>query len=168
MSGNDPFNLVYDKLWTLVERNQELQNYIKIGNRIKFDENVVNKSEISDADLPELALLVSGLTDFGSTSSSYIVKKNYTFSLAVGDYRIAIFNRISFELFRALADYQCELCSLSWCNCNFVDNAKLLNAEESILEDTQRAISGWIGIWTFEVTMVFNQSILKIKLPPIG
>lgn len=159
----DPFNLVYDKLWSLVERNEELKALIKVGNRIKFDTNVATKGELSDADLPELALLVGGFFDYQTTSTSRSIKRNYSFSIATGEYKIASFNKITFELFRCLVDYECELCALTWCNCNFVDaSTKLVGAEESILEDADKQISGWISVWTFEVVMVFQLSMLKI------
>lgn len=168
MTGIDPFNLVYDKLWSLVERNQELKSLIKQGNRIKFDGLTNQKYEISDADLPELALLVNGFNNFDTTSTSRSIKRNFSFSIATGEYKIQSFNKITFELFRSLIDYECELCALTWCECNFVDSARLIGADESILEDSERQISGWIGIWTFEVTMIFQHSMLKIKNPPIG
>lgn len=168
MSGLDPFNLVYDKLWSLVERNQELKSLVKVGNRIKFDNDVSTKSELSDADLPELALLVGGCSTFPRNSTARGVTRNYIYSIATGDYKIQIYNKIAFELFRSIIDFECELCPLQWCNCAFVQNAKLIGAEETILDDSEKGISGWIGLWTCEVEMLFPLNTLTIKNPAVG
>lgn len=162
----DPFSLVYDALWVMVERNDKLAKFIAKGNRIKFDEDSDVDPAITDADTPNLMLLSGGGT-FGEqdNSSQRSVTRIYTWVLTTGDFRLnPVFNAISWELYRSMIDYACVLCSLQWCNCNFIQNCRIVSADDGTLAQTlQENVPGWSTIWSIEVDMLFNYELLKIK-----
>jgi len=161
----DPFSQVYNALWKLVERNQRLSRYIPAGNRIKYEEAFEQKTQISDADTPELALLSGGGT-FGDrdTNTGRTCSRDYIWALTTGNLQLnKLFNPIQFELFRSLSDWQCVLCELQWCNCRFVHNLHIVSAEDgTLMADLNRNIPGWSSLWTVRIEFQFSFANLKI------
>ncbi len=162
---SNPFSLVYDAFWTMIERNDVLMEYFPEANRIKWSEYDSKKENISHGDLPEISLLAAGIQPGerdNNTARSCI--REYTLAITTGDSHIAQFDRIEFELYRSLIDYHCVLCSLTWCNCNFVTDAKFINTEEgTMMRDQSRGIVGWSAIWTYHVHFVFPYASLKLS-----
>ncbi len=162
----DPFSLVYTALWRMVERNQTLLRYIPVGNRVKFDENSDAKAIIESGDTPELKLLTGGGTFQGEDNKDRTtINRNYIWAVTTGDFRLnENFNRICFELYRSMIDWECTLCQLEWCGCKFVDNFRLTDAEDgTLLQDLNRGIPGWSTLWNCEVKFTFVKSHLRIR-----
>lgn len=171
-TARDPFSLVYNGLWALVERNQDLKKYIPAGNRINFAEELAYKEEVVQADLPELALLLAGGSPGTKDSSDgRSITKRFVWALTTGQYQVnPAYHRIAFELWRSMVDYACVLCALSWCNCNFVTDCRMIDIEEGTLSDFLErniTIHGWSGLWGVEVDMQFPLESLKIKNPAV-
>lgn len=160
----DPFSLVYNGLWDLVERNPKLKDYVKSGNRIKYKKENEEKPSISDADTPELALMIGGGVPTSGNSTESGIVKVYVWGITTGTMELVDYNKISFELFRSLIDWCCVLSKLSWCNCpGFVKRMNIVSLEEgSDMIDLNRTIHGWSALWNCEVEMAFPTSILKI------
>lgn len=164
--NNDPFSMVYAALWQLVERNQQLQDVLKEANQIKFDENNSPKANVSDADLPEMSLLCGGGSFTGRIDTTNTkVTKEYIWAITTGTYRVnEVYNRLSWELFRSLSDWQCVLCELQWCGCNFVKDLRLTTAEEgTLMQELNRGVAGWAALWNCEVDFVIPLKKLKIQ-----
>lgn len=161
----DPFSMVYNALWDMVERNQAILDMIPIANRIKFDEQSSQKDQISDADTPELTL-ISGGGSFGgkNNSSQTSVLRRYVWGITTGDFRInPVYNRLTFELFRCMTDWQCVLCNLTWCDCRFVSDFRLTESEEgTIMQDLDKGIPGWSALWSCEVDFLFTTKLLLL------
>lgn len=163
----DPFSMVYNALWEMVERNKNLATYIPVGNRIKYDDVAAIRASNEDADTPELALL-SGGGSFGDTdnSSQRSCVREYIWALTSGDLKLnTIFNPIQWELFRSMNDWECVLCSLTWCNCAFVSNCRIISAEDSsINHELERDILGWTSLWNMQVDFQFPKASLKLTM----
>lgn len=162
----DPFTLVYNGLWLMAERNIALTALIPPGNRIKYQKDSPPKSAIANADTPELALLSSGATYFPQNNSSNMtIDKRYAWLVTSGDFLLREkFNPITFELFRAMIDWESTLCPLEWESCTFVTNFKILDGDEGINQnDAQdRSILGWSSLLTVEVRFALPTSRLRI------
>lgn len=164
---SDPFTLVYNALWVMAERNTELTSLIPLKNRIKFDASNPPKMQIAESDTPELALTASGAS-FGvqNNNSNYTLDRRYDWIVTSGDYRInPKFNAISFELMRAMVDYESTLCALTWEDCNFVNRCNLTDADEGIeynRSKQNRNLFGWSGVITVEIRFVLPYSKLRI------
>lgn len=163
--GNDPFSLAYNGQWKLIERNYKLQELLPVGNRIKFDKPNPRKDEVSHGDLPELQLIPSGITGRSKDSTSRIIRINYQWLLSTGSYKLhKDYNRILWELYRSLEDWECVLCSLSWCNCNFIERYNITSSEEgTAMQELNREIQGFACVITCEMQMVFSKANLKIR-----
>lgn len=169
----DPFTQTYEGLWTLVERNLTLKRYIALGNRVKFDEKNAIKEEISDADVPELSLMLAGASPgTANSSTSRSIIKQYIWGVASGSFTLNPgYNIVAFELWRSLIDYESTLCRLEWGTnddrCTFIQKMNLTSVDETLTnQELNRLIEGWSGLWLCEVEMVFPLRLLRLE--PIG
>jgi len=168
----NPFNLVYDALWDMAERNLTLETWLNPGNKEKFDpQRLGAKRNITTGDTPELILTSDSFGgNFKVSSSSVSISKMYSWQFTTGDPRLnKVANQVSWELFRALADWDKVLCALTWEGTPFV--IQLLFAEgvdlpPGSVEVSERGIRGWTILWNVEVHMRFAQETLKIPPPP--
>lgn len=162
----DPFSQLYNALWTMVERNRELKKLIPEGNRIRYQHESELKEQPNFADRPELQLL-SGGGSFGGrdNNTSRSVTKEFVWGITTADFRVnQLFNKVSWELFRSMSDWECVLCNLSWCNCRFVQNFRLISAEDSLLmTQLDKGLDGWSSLWQVEVDCGFLIRDLKLK-----
>lgn len=166
ITNPDPFTMVYDGLWDLVDRNPYLRQLLPARNKIKFDEDNARKDSLNDADLPELQLLSDGgLANLRNNSSQSSITRNYIWQIATGDNRInPIFNKICFELYRSMFDWECTLCNLLWCDCRFVTGCRLVQiVDGNFLQDIERNIPGWSSLWSCEVDFVFPKQLLRLN-----
>lgn len=159
---DDPFTQVYRALWRMAERHPLINEKIKQGNRIRYDEqdNIdPNKDNAAHGDMPELTLLsrtVSGNLHASSNSSQVI--RQYEWWLATADYRVTeALHPIEWGLVCAMAGWKEVLGRLTWRGKTF---CKMFDAMPSIagFSDPARAngINGWAATWSAQVTMYFD------------
>jgi len=163
----DPFTMVYDALWKLVERNKRLKDSIPFGNRIKYDPESLPKEENVESDTPELTLLTTGgVAELTSTCSTSSFKKSFAWALASGDLANAKFHWLEFELFRSLVDWETTLSPLEWGGCRFVQNVIFTGAEIGVLmRALNKNVEGWSALLSIDVQMSFPTQLLR--LPPL-
>lgn len=160
---DNPLTLVYSKLWDLISANPKLTEWVNEKNQIDFSKWIGGKTEVSDADFPELALTSqSTFSNVHNTSSSTQLVQEYSWMLITGDHRMdAVYNQVKWELFRAMIPACEELAKLIWENENFVKRTNWLTSSEgSLFVDENRGIRGWSLNWPLEVEMHFTTSKL--------
>lgn len=166
---DNPFTLVYDALWQMVELNTRLTPYLK--SKEKFDDRDGAQRNINTADTPELMLIQqvrTGQLKISSTETEII--PTYSFLLMAGDQRLnRVLNQINWELFRSLTDWNSVLCALQWppeAPKKFIIQATLVDATDSppgFTEVEERdTIRSWTSIWTIAVQMRFATSNLRL------
>lgn len=160
----NPFGLAYEGLWKVVESNSYLVELINPGNRIKFDERRGMKDGISDADLPELALLPDGgAFNLRRSTCEIRLTRAYNWVVVTGDFRVnQSYNTITWELFVAMHNWEEILRSLLWRGCPFIQDCILTSCDEGIsMSDLERGIRGWTGLWKVELHMQFHLQNIK-------
>lgn len=164
----NPFTAIYDALWTMAERNTTLMGLIRKGNRIQYDTAIGPKKAISDGDLPELQLLSSGgESNIMNSSSTSKVNRRYTWGIATGEYEInPFYNTVSWELYRAMIDWDVVLCALVWpltSDWHYIVRTNLLSFDEgTMMADENKGILGWAGMWVIDIDMHFRTEDLRI------
>lgn len=166
---DNPFTQIYNALWTGAERNKAITDYIRAGNRIKYDVAIGDKEQINENDLPELALISTGMTsNIMETSSTTLVVKNYTWFISTGEYDINEFlNPISWELLRCMVDWDKFLCSLTWPdeNWHFIIRLNVADTEEgTMMSNLSRNIKGWAAAMTLDVMCCFRTDDMRIVI----
>ena len=160
----DPFSQVHNALWEMAMANTDLRDLILSRNQIRYDQEDSQKDQISSADTPELALLsVGGDAGRYDNSTETTVVRNYAWVITSGDFRInEVYNKIAFELFRALVKWPEALCPLTWKGRQFVNKFRLLSVQEGLMmKNLDRGIRGWSGLWDCEVNFSFCTKDLK-------
>lgn len=168
--ADNPFKLVYDGIWLLAERNTALMDLVKLGNRIKFDDEVGNKRNVSDADLPELVLLTEGATSNLQASSSHSeIVRRYSWMLSTGSLNVDDYNNIAWEFWRSMIDWDRFICGIQWEyepgeSVDVVQRADFLDAEEGMYmsNEQNRKIRGWAQMWSAEVLMMIPTATVRI------
>ena len=164
LAEKDPFTKVYEILWTMAERNENLMNVIKLNNRLKYANWLGAKDDISSADFPELSLIVDGgLWNFQSTSSHSTIERTYAWAITTGDFTIEQYNCILWELCRAMVDWDRFVCAVTWQDEQVVRNANQGELTEGTLRVEQnRGIRGWASIWNINVEFMIPTALMRI------
>lgn len=165
---DDPFLMVYEALWSMVEDSAPLEALVRPGNRIRFDKSDDRdpfKVQISTADLPELMLTsegTSGLNLQGTSTTSTITRK-YSWILATGDYRyVSLLYPVEWALLCAMTEWVEVLTALEWRGNSFVTRCNFVEVSEGYSDPKEnRGIKGWSTIWRCEVRMDFATADMK-------
>jgi len=166
----NPFTLVFDALWSILENSPQFNADVKVSNRIHL--NITNKTDplkqqIQDSDLPEVILTTAGASSVGlfTTSSTSKIVKRYQFLISTGDPRVNQYlNQVQWDIYCCFTGWQSILGGLIWpvgSGRNFVKRADLVDNEEGLSNtERNRGVVGWSSIWTGEVEMHFASSDL--------
>jgi hypothetical protein len=163
----NPFDLVFNALWKMVDDSLPLQSLVLAGNKIRYnkaeDRNPL-KPNVAASDLPEILLLTEGITapNIHATSCSTRLTKEYAFVISTGDIRVTLLHPVEWAFLCALQDWSKNLAVLKWNNESFVLKCDLLSTAEGLSnKDANRGIHGWASIWRCAVQMNFSQAMLR-------
>ena len=76
----DPFSILYDAIWSLVDAFKPFSDFVRVGNRIRLDDRSRNpiKETIKAGDLPEVILWpFTGDANLHGTSSTTAITRRY-------------------------------------------------------------------------------------------
>lgn len=170
MNDRDPYSLVYDEVWRMLEASPEFCRLVPVRNRVKFSGDNADpiKREVLSADLPEVRVMARVGDDRPQGSSSSVFKQiNYEIQISTGDQR---FDSRVFPLVWVIDIAATQWCAaarwreLAWHEHAFVIHAIqrgqfAFSTTEQI--DQLRNVVGWSTVKTIEVAMSFPQSLLK-------
>ena len=165
--ANNPFQLVYDSLWTMMEADARFD--VKEGNKIKFNNNKREpvKSQHTTSDYPEVMLLPeSGIGNISSTSSTSSVSKRYTWVVSSGDFRYTEISDLEWALTAGLLGWMYSLKSLTWNENEFVKLVNVISTDLEVLDRSvararSQGINGLVSVFTVEVSMVFSNETIR-------
>lgn len=163
----DPLSTVYDALWTLMEGNTTLASLVKPGNRIKFNQQRPEspvKDQVSEADLPELMLVVSSIEpNMQATSNSSSLEVTFDWVLSTGD--MSVLRKllpVTWYLYCAMTNWNTILTALTWNGREFVKRCEALTANTGLADpERNRGIVGWSCLWSCKVLMYFTTTDLR-------
>lgn len=164
--GN-PFTLIFDGLWALLESNPQFVLDVPSGNRIKY--NIPQnrdpfKQQVAVADLPEVVLVCTSAQGFLHNSSSTCrCVRGYSILISTGDFRVnELLHQVEWDVFTAMFNWRTALSSLKWNNKSFIKRLDLTQITQGLSDkERNRGIQGWSAVWGCEVEMVFNNTDLQ-------
>lgn len=162
---DNPFSLLFNALWDLAE-SPSMETLVKPGNRIKFNLETTRdpqKTEVMDADLPELVLMVESASgNIHANSNQSSLEREYAFWLSTGDFRTNYrLHPVEWALYCAMADWKSVLGALTWRDKKFVKKLDFVGGTTGISnQQLNRGITGWSSIWRCRITMYFETSDL--------
>lgn len=169
----NPISQVYNALWDLTDVPL-VNSQVKIGNKIRFnDPSWISKAkpEVSQGDLPELALVVSqlGANPRANSSSSQLIV-TFDWLLSTGDPSV---NRgvlpIMWGIFCALCDWPSKAQELTTRGNTFIKNLRFNSAAIGLNDaEKNRGIAGFSAIWSVEVEIwVSTADAIEASQEPI-
>lgn len=162
----NPFDLTYDALWAMVEAHEGIDDIVKVGNRIKLDNQDPMKTNISAADLPELILVPSdGVFNFRNTSSTTMMSKNYEWLLSTGEIKLAgKLNIVEWMLFTTHLNWPQKFSNIKFIGENFVKRLQIISSRTGLADaERNRGVKGWSSIWRLQIDMYFKTSDLLLE-----
>lgn len=170
MLDKDPFTIVYEGIWDMLEANADFCTLVKPGNRIKYNgpARPAIKDEISTADTPEVRVVpLSTEYHLQRTSNGTSITKTYGIEVSSGS-TIAANGvwAVEWQILRAVSNWQTYLSNLVWPEgsdgSEFVKLCKPLSAAEGVRRtDLNRGIYGWSLVWAVEVEMWFCNDAIQ-------
>ena len=162
MPRGEPFTMVYDALWAMLEANEDFTDLVPVGNRIKYgnDNRSPEKDEILNSDLPEVRIVPVGVTPQPRrTSTSSAVLKRFAIQITSDTRGIHdTFHPIEWQIFKSLVDWITVLSALRWNEKRFAVKCTFMTAPEGLHVSSatdKRGITSWATVWQCEVEMFF-------------
>lgn len=168
MAERDPYSKVVDGLWELLEAKEGFIAAFPVGNRIKstgMSRDQI-KDQISDADLPEIRIIVARSSPNEQRSSNTTFDRvTFEIQVASGDQRLDHLHLpLKWLVFCAAArmlDAPNALAKLTWNGKTFVHMVEATTVVEGVTEqDLMRKIHGWTAIWAIDVQLHFTTADL--------
>lgn len=160
---DDPFVQTYNALWDLAENSQQLTDLVKPANRIKFNQSGPPnrhpiKTQVSQADLPELVLVSTGLeASMHSTSSSSSCIRRFEWIISTGD--MVIVDKllpVEWAIFAAMAAWKTTVSVLTWNGLSFNKRMDITSVDNGLTDPSRnRGVQGWSALWRCEIEMHF-------------
>ena len=164
---DDPFSIVFQALWDMIDASVPLSAMVKPGNKIRFNNNdwAPLKDSVMAADMPELILNSSGSSEAAQINSAGRgITRIYQWQISTGNFNIdqGLFP-VQWAVFSAMADYAEALTQLKWRNNFFVLKCDLVSITEGISdEQANRGIRGWAALWSAQVMMNFSIADMQL------
>lgn len=160
MSATNPLRQVYSAFWSMLEAHSGFTDLVLVGNRIKFSGTAARspqKPEISDADLPEVRVVQTGLhPHLQRTSNGSSLVTRWAVQIASGDQRMPALMDVQWAIYRALMGWETHVQALQWESKEFVTVCRPLEVKVELTDRrANRGIRGWSDVWAGEVIMWF-------------
>jgi len=161
-ASTDPFSIVYDALWAMLEDDTTFTGLVKIGNRLRFASDIRNPTKLQKLtnDVPMVGILADGgLPHLQATSNSSFLTSKYIFMIVSGEQQLdRSLYPIAWEMFRAMSKWATRLQALTWSAKKFVQLARPVEFSELLSTENSKGILGWSARWDYEVKMFFTTS----------
>jgi len=163
---SDPFTLIHENIWTMLEASSAFTSLVPEGNRIRLAGlNRATKLRTSTAGRPEVRVVPNKLyAHVARTSNGSSIRRNWQIQISTGDLRVGeqLFP-LEWAIFRALSDpASMEALDLGSVGSKVL-RARLTDQESSAQhEELNRGINGWVTLWLYIVEVWFETA----NLPP--
>lgn len=163
---DNPFQMVYDALWNMLEDDVRFKNLVVVGNRLKFKdrEDATRQEHTSTADYPKVQLLLGQITgNLLHSSSSSRITRDYTWLIEAGEFVYNTITPIEWTIVANTTKWCSKLTGLIWKEQHFVKEVNLVQADmdKFAKELRERGLNGWLAIMTIRVNMYFATSGLS-------
>ena len=168
---SDPFTLVYDGLWDLLEASSSFTALVAEKNRIKFTttDGLIrrpDKDSLTESDIPEV-MIYPGPMRFADhrDSSGQSINRIYSVLVTSGERILDAggsgkFFPVQWEIARALINFD-DILDLTYEATKFVHKIEQLPTVEGMDDSTlNRDLKGWSAVWQADVQMWFTNTIL--------
>lgn len=166
----DPFTVLFDKLWEVVDSDSDLQQLVNEGGKIKFVRDVdiygfdPRNRQVNQ---PELSLLPDLFeANIGATNNSSEIIRSFNWSIRTPS---KMLNKelfpIEWSLYKAMCVYAPEIRTVTYANEKFVHKINVISGSNFTPEidmiQANPTLIGWRTIWTMQFEMSFSKNQLQ-------
>lgn len=176
----NPFQLVYDELFSIVAKDPRVQALVRPKNAIAYNQPAGNnptREVLNPADTPEITLVSSGASfNLHNTSTTCMVTRRYQWMIATGSYNLSKdLYALEWGAFCAMVEWRSRLTVLTWPEgvtadyAHFVKVLRAADLNEGIANSgLDRGAAGFSALWAVDIDMYFRTQDLRqyLALPP--
>ena len=158
--NKDPFTILLEKLWEVLEANPVLAELSRTKNRIKYLENMLPKEQIAHGDLPEIVLMPDSDSqdEMGDSATGYL-SHSMRFFISTGNQNPRLLNALRWELYRVIQTFMAVCGNCHFRGQPFIVRVKMMGGDVGISNpDNNRRIAGWSASWGLTIDMQFSNS----------
>lgn len=161
----DPLYQVVEATWECLAADTYFAALVPSFNRIDYtvNERTVDKPGLTNADTPQVRVLLSGLEgQYFRTSNSSSVRVHIAIETKVGDKRLEKYTEVSWAIYCAMSRWETYLKSVSWQSVACVKKLFPAKAETEFVskrQDTDPA--GWVEVWASIVELFIPTSTVQ-------
>lgn len=152
----NPFTLIHDKIWEVLEADAQFAALVKVGNRVKYnsstDADPIKQSVVTD-DMPEVAVTFNGnIANIHETSSSSKFIITFQLIINTGDFRAnEKLLAILWVIYKNIITWRTQFATLEFSGERFLKrvDCKTVAAGQSD-PNRNRSIKGWTAVCDLE------------------
>lgn len=173
LESRNPFTLVEDAFWEMLESRVDFCEMFPVNNRIKLNQDIRApvKLNIVSGDIPQIGVFPTNLLPVqNAASNSAKMTIVWEIRLQSDDLRPhRMLLPMCWIIYRALADWQTKIGAVEWPVDSgklpvkrMVTNGVLLGQRVDEDEDKPKGIKGWAALWAGETELWFDTTDLLL------
>ena len=168
MATTNPFLLVQQTLWALLNANAAFVALVPTGRQIDYSpeaddtgaDQSPDKEGMTTRDFPQVRIVATGGSGTTESSNTTFIREDFAVQIDSGTHLMEHGMEVKWEVLRALSDWKTTMEALKWNSKAFVDDCSLLQARTKL--DNVKGFMGWTTLWSGSIAMSFTTS----DLPP--
>ncbi len=168
MATTNPFLLVHQTLWTLLNANAAFVSLVPEGRQIDYSPEADDTSEgqnpdkeaMTTKDFPQVRIVTIGGTGPTESSNTTFLRRDFAVQIDSGTRLFEHGMEVEWEVLRALSNWTTSMTALLWNSKSFVDDCSLLQSRDKM--ESVKGFVGWTTLWAGSIAMHFTTS----NLPP--
>lgn len=162
----DPLSIVRAMLWKCITDNTVLSELVRDGNRIRYEDEIGEKSSVGHGDLPEIIVVPSNASQesMGTSGTGYLWM-SFQFLVSTGTKNIGLVSRLQWEIYRLIQTFMANVDRCTYHGNPFVACVRMESGVQAISDAARnRGIGGWSALWGVSVQMDFPNNEIIYEL----
>jgi hypothetical protein len=160
----DPFSLVLNLLWDLLEAKTSFTDDVQEANRIKvWDKRNPFKDSLAEASVPEVIIVPRAQSAWQNRNSGGCgFTKSFLILVSSGNQGIETIFPVEWGITKAMYDFETTGLALTYGGEEFVKDINITDGSDSLTDDElMKTLKGWSAIYTVSVLMHFSNTVLR-------
>jgi hypothetical protein len=168
MATTNPFLLVHQTLWTLLNANTAFVTLVPTGCQIDYSpeaddtgaDQSPDKEGMTTKDFPQVRIVTTGGSGPTESSNTTFLRRDFAVQIDSGSRLLEHGMEVEWEVLRALSNWKTSMEALKWNSKSFVSDCSLLQSRAKM--ENVKGFVGWTTLWAGSIAMFFTTS----DLPP--
>ncbi len=162
----DPLTIVRDYFWRVVESNPFFSDWVRDGNKIKYNDEIGEKKQIGHGDLPEITIIPTMCNQDGlGTSHTGYLSTEMLVHVVTGTRDLRLISALQWEIFRCIQTFMATAGNLRYNDREFFALARLTSGAQTLSStELNRGIEGWTATWGVRIDLQFSNADLHFEV----